>query len=263
MSVQPQLSPASNGFAEVAPGSPQSDRTWATPSRSWFMRMKWHDLAFLHWKVPADAIQRHLPDGVQLDLFEGQAWIGVVPFWMSGVTTRWMPSIPYLSRFPELNVRTYVTVEGKPGVWFFSLDTTNPLAVRGARFLFHLPYLDARIQLQRRADWIEYHSTRTHRGHPGAELRCEYRPLGDHYSAPPGSLVHWLTARYCMYMASPRGQIYRGEIDHDPWQLRDAQAIVHENTMTDWLGIELEGAPVCHFAAETQVLAWGKEHVPG
>lgn len=237
-------------------------RAWPAPQRSWFMRMKWHDLLFMHWPVEKDQIQQHLPLGLEVDSFDGQAWIGIVPFWMSGVGVRWTPNIPYFSRFPELNVRTYVTVNGKPGVWFFSLDATNPLAVRGARYLFHLPYMDAQIQLERQADWFHYKSERTHRAEPAAELECEYRPLGSPFEPNPGTLVHWLTARYCMYMSDSDGKIFRGEIDHEPWQLRDAQAIIHSNSMTDWLNIDLlDSAPLCHFASKTKVIAWGKELV--
>ena len=226
------------------------------------MRMKWHDLLFMHWPVEKSQIEKHLPSGLEVDLYEGQAWIGIVPFWMSGVGVRWTPNIPYLSRFPELNVRTYVTIDDKPGVWFFSLDATNRVAVRGARYLFNLPYMDARITWERQADWIHYCSDRTHRGEPAANLECEYRPLGKPFETSAGSLVHWLTARYCMYMADSQSKIYRGEIDHHPWQLRDAQAIIHRNSMTDWLGIDLpNSAPLCHFASKTKVIAWGKEAI--
>ncbi len=250
--------------APTSKASHLTDRSWPTPRRSWLMRMNWHDLLFMHWPVDEEQIQTQLPEGLKVDLFEGQAWIGIVPFWMSGVGVRWTPNLPYLSRFPELNVRTYVTIDNKPGVWFFSLDATNPIAVRGARFLFHLPYMDAKISVKREAEWIHYSSDRTHRGEPSAKLGCEYRPLGRPFEAKPGTLEHWLTSRYCMYMADSKSRFYRGEIDHDPWQLRDAQAIVHYNTMTDWLGIDLpETPPICHFASVTKVLAWGKDHIFG
>jgi uncharacterized protein YqjF (DUF2071 family) len=224
--------------------------------------MNWHDLLFMHWPVAVEKIAQHLPKGLEVDTFKGQAWIGVVPFWMSGVAVRWTPNLPYLSRFPELNVRTYVTVDGKPGVWFFSLDATNPIAVRGARFLFNLPYMDAKIKTHRQSDWIHYSSKRTHRNEPAARLECEYRPLGATFEASPETLEHFLTARYCMYMADRNANLFRGEIDHSPWQLREAQAIVHRNTMADNLGIDLiSSEPLCHFASKTKVVAWGKERV--
>ena len=134
---------------EVRSMKPISDehRPWPVPARRWDMTMTWHSLAFLHWPVAAESLQASIPEPLVLDTFAGQAWLGVVPFGMSNVRPRWAPPLPGVSRFPEINVRTYVTHDGKPGVWFYSLDATNWLAVRGARALFHLPYYDARIQL--------------------------------------------------------------------------------------------------------------------
>ena len=117
------------------------------PPQSPAMRMKWHDLLFLHWPVPPDVLASQLPEGVEIDTVDSNAWISVVPFHMSGVAPRWLPDMPWLSRFPELNVRTYVKVNDVPGVWFFTLDATNPLAVRIARRWFHLNYVDAKIRL--------------------------------------------------------------------------------------------------------------------
>ena len=181
---------------------------------------------------------------------------------MSGVALRYTPNLPYLSRFPELNVRTYVTVDDKPGVWFFSLDATNPVAVRGARFLFNLPYMDATINIDRKADWFHYKSMRTHRGEPSADLECEYRPLGPTFEASPGTIEHWLTARYCMYMADKQKRIVRGEIDHEPWALREAQAIVHCNTMDRLARDRLTGLiTAVHYSSKIKVVAWGKEPI--
>ncbi|MEZ6014825.1 MAG: DUF2071 domain-containing protein [Planctomycetota bacterium] len=133
--------------------------------------MRWNALAFLHWEYDAAALARLLPEGLALDTFEGRAYLGVVPFEMDRTRFRFAPPMPTATRFPELNVRTYVTSEGKPGVWFFSLDAASKLAVRGARATFHLPYFDARMSLQRPhvdAGWTEYASARVHRGAPAA-----------------------------------------------------------------------------------------------
>ena len=140
-----------------------SDRQWPIPASPWIMRMRWHDLAFLHWKVDPDVLRPQIPADLEIDLHNGEAWLGVVPFRMESVVPRFVPDIPWMSAFPELNVRTYVTHDNKPGVWFFSLDATNPVAVRVARSVFHLNYLDASIGLQRRDEWIDYRSDRTHR----------------------------------------------------------------------------------------------------
>lgn len=231
------------------------------------MRMRWHDLCFMHWRVDYDVLRSLIPEPLEIDTFDGDAWIGIVPFRMSGVAPRFVPSIPFLSNFPELNVRTYVTIDGKPGVWFFSLEATKPLAVRAARKLFHLPYMDAKIDLancdnSNNCKWIGYRSERTHRGEPAANFMAEYRPIGSPFRAQDGTLEEFLTARYCLYSANEQQQIFRGEIYHEPWELREAQALIDENTMTDWLGIKLPNEePVLHFSKRTDVVAWPLERV--
>jgi len=258
-------------MAITEPYCTAEDRNWDPPSRGAFMRMSWFDLLFMHYKVDAAALQDLLPDSVELDTFDGEAWLGIVPFRMADVAPRWVPNLPLVlplvSRFPELNVRTYVTIDGKPGVWFFSLDATSKIAVRAARWLFHLNYVDASINFTKASKhcpgkWIQYHSVRTDPTAPPAELHCEYRPVGHRFFAKPQSLVHWLTARYCLYTTDSQGQLFRGEINHQPWQLRDAQSIVHTNTMTDSLGLELgDQKPLLHFAKETKVVAWSLDRV--
>ena len=210
-----------------------SDRTWPTPIHSHAMRMSWHDLLFAHWSFEPDRVARLLPDGIDLDTFEGKAWVGVVPFRMSNVAPRFVPSLPWMSAFPELNIRTYVTHHGKPGVWFFSLDATNPVAVRMARWLFHLRYMDAKMSLTKVDHWYQYRSLRTHRSEPSARLIGKYRPTSEPFFASPGSLEYWLTARYCLYVSDRRGRILRGEIDHPPWPLQQAELVLEENTMLD------------------------------
>lgn len=218
--------------------------------------MTWHDLLFMHWPIESELLARWLPKNLTIDTFEGQAWISVVPFRMSGVAPRWVPDIPWMSSFPELNVRTYVTVNDNPGVWFFSLDATNPIAVRAARMLFHLNYVDARIGIELEENWYRYHSVRTDKKYPPSELRVDYRPIGDSFLAEPGSLEDWLTARYCLYAASPRGQLFCGEIDHTAWKLRRAQAVIHENSMLHHYGLNATEPAMLQFAERTEVLAW-------
>ena len=227
--------------------------------------MNWLDLLFMHWRIDSDALQRLMPEGLEIDTFDGSAWIGIVPFRMTGVAPRFSPNIPFMSSFPELNVRTYVTCNGKPGVWFFCLEATNPIAVRVARKFFHLPYMDASIKLtncrkENTGQWIGYRSDRTHRDELPATLQVDYRPIGECFHAQPGSLEAFLTSRYCLYSADSKNQIFRGEIDHAPWELREAQAIVKENTMTDWLGIQLpDDPPILHFSKLAKVIAWSIE----
>jgi uncharacterized protein YqjF (DUF2071 family) len=221
------------------------------------MRMRWHDLCFLHWRADATALERRLPTGVTLDTFAGEAWIAVVPFRMTDVSLRATPRVRRFADFSELNVRTYVTAGGKPGVWFFSLDATQPTAVRIARRWLKLPYLDARIDTRDEGDAVAYTSVRTHAGEAPAELTVRYRPTGPSVRSAPGTLEHFLTERYCLYAPDgPRGA-RRIDIDHAPWPLQPAEVELRRCTMTDPLGFSFgDEPPLAHFAKRLDVVAW-------
>jgi uncharacterized protein len=235
---------------------PIEHRPWPLPSAPWVMRQKWHDLLFMHWRIPAATLRPLIPSALELDQFEGSAWLGVVPFRMTGVRLRATPGIPGLSAFPELNVRTYVTKGGKPGVWFFSLDAASSIAVAAARAWFHLPYFRARMSLEVVGDEIRYRSHRTHREAPPADLRVNYEPAGKITNARPGSLEYFLTERYCLYATNGK-KIYRGEIHHPPWPLQPARAEIALNTMAAAQGLELPPAPpLLHFARFQDVWIW-------
>ncbi|HXN25119.1 MAG TPA: DUF2071 domain-containing protein [Candidatus Dormibacteraeota bacterium] len=235
----------------------QDHRPWPLPRRPWIMAQVWHDLLFAHWPLGPEILRPLVPPGLALDTWNGQAWLAVVPFRMTGVRLRATPAIPWFSAFPELNVRTYVTHGGKPGVWFFSLDATNSGAVAGARLWFHLPYFRAEMGLVQEEGWIFYHSRRTHRGCPGAELQARYRPTGPAYTAEAGTLDHWLTERYCLYSADCWQRIYRAGIHHWPWPLQPAEAEFAMHTMTAPLGFALPQSPsLLHFARVQDVRVW-------
>src|SRR5258707_3933853 len=153
-------------------------RPWPPPDGPWVMAQSWHDLLFAHWRMDAAVLRAQIPRALEIDTFEGQAWIAVVPFRMSGVRPRLAPAIPGLSAFPELNVRTYVTAEGKPGVWFFSLDAANAIAVAAARATFHLPYFLARMSCEERGGWIRYERERTDCRAPDGSLIGTHRTEG-------------------------------------------------------------------------------------
>ena len=154
-------------------------------------------------------------------------------------------------------MRTYVVVDNKPGVWFFSLDAANKIAVRVARTTFSLPYMDAKMSLKHEnTSSINYQSTRTHRGEPAADFSATYRSEGESFEAREGTLEHWLTARYCLYSANRKGNIYRGEIDHPPWTLRKAECDIAKNTMGDGYGFAFDGPPHLLYAEPIHVRAW-------
>jgi len=234
-------------------------RPWPLPDSPWLMTQSWHNLLFAHWPVEADLLRNRMPPGLPLDLYEGQAWIGVVPFRMTNVAPRFVPALPLVSEFAELNVRTYVTVGGKPGVYFFSLDAESAIAVAAARSLLHLPYFTAQMQVRCEASRVDYSSRRTGDA-PPAELMAHYEPMGPPFHAEPGSLDYFLTERYCLYNVDARFRAYRLEIHHLPWTLQRAEATFAVNTMTEAAGIRLPAiAPVLHFSPRQDTLAWGAE----
>lgn len=241
-------------------------RPWPLPARPWVMAQSWHDLLFAHWPIPAPEMAALLPPGLVLDTFGGEAWVAVVPFRMTAVRPRFLPPLPWLSYFPELNVRTYVRSSGpgpeKPGVFFFSLDAGNPLAVAIARRFYHLPYFRARMQCQPDGEAIRYASRRTHPGAPDAEFQGTYAPTGPVYTAQPGSLEQWLIERYCLYSVDRQGRVYRGEIHHTPWPLQPARASFRRNWVAQAHRVLLPDVePLLHFARRLDVLAWAIQPV--
>jgi uncharacterized protein YqjF (DUF2071 family) len=237
-------------------------RPWPLPRGPWVMRQTWDRLLFAHWPVPYDALRPLIPGALELDRYENEAWLGVVPFLMRAVHPRALPAVPWLSAFPELNVRTYVTAGGKPGVYFFSLDAGNPLVVEIARRWFHLPYFSARFAVTQTGETADYCSTRSHSGAPPAELDVTYRPTGPVYRSAPGSLEAFLTERYCLYTTDARGRSLRGEIHHEQWPLQPAAAEFRRNTMAQASGLSLpDTPPLLHYAEHLEVLVWSLARV--
>ena len=232
-------------------------RPYPPPEGPWVLSMHWHDLLFMHWPVPGEWLRPLIPSALTLDTFDGSAWLAVVPFRMSGVRPRFLPQVPPLSNFPELNLRTYVSVGGRPGIWFFSLDAHNPVAVRLARATFKLPYFDARMSYRVSGDTVFYESVRTHRRAPDTKFVGSYKPVGEAIDAGPDSLERFLTERYCLYSADPQGRVRRGEIHHKLWSLQPAEAEVETLHMTRQVGLDLpDTEPLLHYAKRLDVVAW-------
>jgi len=239
-------------------------RPWPVPARPWIMKQVWEDLLFAHWPFPPDALAPLIPAGLELDTYDGQAWLGVVPFRMSGVTLRGVPPLPGISAFPELNLRTYVTQGGKPGVYFFTLDARSRLAVETARAWFHLPYVYAAMRSERSQGGVRYVCERRDRRAAAAYFDADYLPVSDVFRAAPGTLAFWLTERYCLYAVNRSGHIFRGEINHEPWPLQEAQATIRRNTIAASSGFTLgDEAPLLHFARKLSVRIWALERCRG
>lgn len=231
-----------------------SHRPWPIPRIPWLMTQTWRNLLFAHWKVDPAVMRKHVPSPLQLDTFDGAAYLGAVPFRISDIRLHGLPGLPMMSQFNEINLRTYVTYQGKPGVLFLSMDADNPLAVTAARPLFRLPYTLATIDLNKGAQGYKFTSTRQNKSM--AQFDATYKPVSKPYTAASGTLDHWLTERYCYYTAT-RGTAYRCEILHPPWPLQAAVAEVHTNTLAAVLGIETDPAPpVFHYSHSITALIW-------
>ena len=217
------------------------------------MRQTWRTLLFAHWPVAARWLEPHLPDGLELDRYEGQPWLSITPFEMTGVRLRGIPPLPGVSSFPELNVRTYVRMEAKPGIYFFSLDAGSAVAAAAARTTLQLPYRHATMHIRRDGDLVHYDCRRD--SPEAATFHARYRPLGDPFEARTGSLEEWLTERYCLYTRIA-GRWCRLEIDHPPWSLFAADAWIDVNTMTAPLGFSLGAPELLHYSARQDMIAW-------
>jgi uncharacterized protein YqjF (DUF2071 family) len=193
--------------------------------------------------------------------FDGTSWVGVVPFRMESVALRPLPDLPGISAFPELNLRLYVETEGRPGVWFVSLDAANALAVWAARRWFHLPYFNAKMSVKGDGERIRYVSERS-RSEKRVAFRGSYGPTSSIYESKRGGIEHFLTERYCLYAERPDGALLRAEVHHAPWPLQRAEADIEECAVAEPQGIELGGPPAyLHFARRIDVVVWNAEPV--
>jgi uncharacterized protein YqjF (DUF2071 family) len=223
----------------------------------WVMRMRWVDLLFAHWPMPPEVLRPLIPPGLDLDLFDGDAWLGIVPFRMEDVAPHGLPAPPFAGAFPELNVRTYVRRRGIGGVWFLSLDAGSRVAVEGARLGFHLPYFRASMAVSRTEEGTTYRSTRADRRGPPATFQARYRAIGPAAPVAPDSLAGWLTDRRGLYAADGSGRLWWSAIRHDPWVLGPAEAEIERETMASSHGLTLPAMPpLLHHAERVDVQAW-------
>lgn len=220
------------------------------PSTPIVGRQRWSDLLFLHWKVEANAVQATLPPGLFADTFEGAAYLGIVPFFMERVRPAWLPPLPWVSWFLELNVRTYVhDADGQPGVWFYSLDCNQPVAVAIARRFFHLPYFHARMSAKRRAGAIRYQCQR--RGETSEPWRYEWHPGAHAAPAVPDTLEFFLTERYVLFSSDREDQLHGGRVHHAPYRIHTPVVSGFSTGPAHLGGFELKGDPVSLLGAES------------
>ena len=222
------------------------------PATTWRWQQVWHDLLFIHWPVPVDVLRPLVPSTLSIDERGGSAWLSLVPFHMSGVTLRGIPALPWISAFAEMNLRTYVTAEDKPGVWFLRMDATRALAVWTARLGLGLPYVWSAMRVGITDDRIAYRSERDR-----AVFEATYGPTGPPEEPGQGSLEAFLTERYCLYTVFAK-RLARMEIQHPPWPLQPAEAAVATNTIAASLGLPGPiGQPLMQFSRRQDVVGWG------
>ncbi len=234
------------------------------PAGRFGWHQNWLQLVFLHWPVPVEALRPHIPARLSVDTFDGRAWLGVVPFQMANVRPWWAPRLRSLADFAELNVRTYVHLDGEaPGVWFFSLDAANPLAVEAARAVWRLPYYRARFRIRRDGATVTYRARRVDRRSPPAHLDLRYRIGAPLPEAEPASLAFFLTERYCLYAAPRSDRLLRVRAHHRPWPLRRAELLHLSGNLLAADGLPTPaGEPLLHYSEGVAVRVWGIERLP-
>ena len=214
----------------------------------------WRHLLFANWPVEADRLDAHLPDALSVDTYDGTGWLSVIPLTNVHVRPRGLPKAVGVA-LPELNLRTYVTCGGEPGVYFFSLDAQGVASVLGARLLHHLPYYYARIDHGVDGGRVRFESRRRHPGARPAGYAVEYGPTGDPFEADPGSLAEFLTERRRLYTQGTDGAVRHTDVEHDRWTLYPATASAGENTLFTADGFDHPGGePVCYYSPGVDVV---------
>ena len=236
-----------------------------SPKGPWIGSQQWKHLLFAHYPGDYDNLRALIPRDLDIDRFDGEVGVGVVPFVMRAVRFRGLPPVPPVSSFLELNLRTYVTYRGDAGVYFFSLDANRALAVWAARTFFHLPYFNASMQIESAENGMRFVSSRTgRRGKTlgiGADFDCSFRGSQMHKTSR-GDLTDWLTERYCFFTRTRNGRILRGDIHHTKWPLQSCEAEFRHNTLAESLGVTLRNSsPLLHYSEHLDVRVWPIRHV--
>jgi uncharacterized protein YqjF (DUF2071 family) len=231
-------------------------RPWPLPRGPWVQKHTWSDVLFAHWPVPAEVVRPLVPEKLEVETRDGSAWVGISSFCMRGARLRGTPALPFFSTFPEVNIRTYVRLDDRPGVFFLSLNASSLLFTSAARLVYHMPYVRAEVSSKRDGESIHLRSRRGGEGEP-AEWECSYRPLPGVFEAQPGSLESFLVERWSLYTVDGRGRIDRVEFHRPPWPLQRAEAEIRKNALAEAHGIRLPPqAPHVLFSWGVDVLIW-------
>jgi uncharacterized protein YqjF (DUF2071 family) len=206
-------------------------RPFSLPEKKWIMRQSWRNLLFTHWPISPEVLRPYIPSQLQIDTFNDRAWIGVVVFVMEGIYHRYLPTISLTPTFSEINVRTYVRYNGKPGIYFLSLDVNDLASYTIAKRWYHLPYSLASISYQQEGPTFHVKSIRKAKTNIPIEFKGSYSPNQDVFYAKKETLEHWFIERYCLYSNDNRGNMYCGDIHHRPWPLQTVNTKISMNTL--------------------------------
>lgn len=241
----------------VDPTNETAQRPWPLPETPWVQRMRWHDPFFVHWPVAVDSLRRLVPKELSIDTFEGAAWVGITGFELSKVGLRYLPDVPLAPKFLALAVRTYVMAEGKPGVWFLSIDVSNKIIAILGRPVIGVPFFNAQMSQEDGYGGRSLWSRRSHRNASAPEFEALFSPFGDPFRAEPNSLESFLMERYCFYTASPDGAVFRTELHHKPWILQPVDGTCLRNDYLSCHQIEEPTAlPLFHVGRTIDVVTY-------
>lgn len=233
-----------------------SHRPWPVPSMPWVMRQSWNNALFLHYPIALKKLRELVPQQLPLDSFDGWGWISIVPFKMENVGLR---AIPFSLAFPELNVRTYVTIDNKPGVYFFSLDATHLPVVWLSQKFINLPYLHSQMSISHEGDFTRFTCVRKN---VDESFECTYHAVSEPFHAAKDSIDYWLTEKYCFYTVNAAGKINRCNIHHKPWPIQRAEVNILHNSLFTAKSLPIEPvSPLLHYTKGVDVRVWPLERV--
>lgn len=232
-------------------------RPFPLPAGPWVQKHTWANILFAHWPVPAEVLAPLVPSPLQIDTWEGSAWVGITPFCIQGARLRGVPPVPFLSTFPEVDVRTYVRREGVPAVFYFSMNAPNPVIAAAARLAYHMPYVAAEVGSSADGDRISVRSLRVGGEGPAADWDSTHWPVSEPFRAEPGAREYFLIERWALYTVDREGHLYRTDIHRQPWPVQRAAVEIRRNTVAGAHGIRLpDQAPLLHCSRGVDVLIW-------
>lgn len=236
-------------------------RPWPPPNRPWRWSQGWRNLLFCHWAVPGQALRSHVPPSLEIEVIDGTAWVSIVAFHMCTVRPHGLPPFPPVSNFLELNLRTYVRLDDRPGVYFLSIHANNRLAVRVARWFSPLPYVYAQMKGSQGDNSFRFQCIPGN-GQTEVTFAANYSPEPELFAACRDSLSEWLLERYCLYVGDSKGRLMKTEVHHEPWAVQNVDVEISSNNLGRPFGLNLSPIPDrAHFSGGVQALAWSFEAV--